>query len=216
MSVYAEFSAPVTALPPGEHLTASPGVSVGFQRAVAGEGAEHRLWLSGEGRDRLVEALRADPSVESVDVLDERPGGTLVGARWECLDAPLLGVVEASDATIVETTGTDEGWTIVLRFAGRAALASFYRSARRRGIEVGLGEVLGERLADDDCELSAVQRETLSVALEAGYFDVPRGTSVSELADVLGVSEQAVSERLRRGLARVLGATLDEDRPGRG
>jgi len=215
MSVFAEFSAPVTAFPSGEHLTGSSGVSVEFQRAVPAGRAEHQLWLSGEGRDRLVESLRADPSVESVDVLDELPGGTLVGVRWERVEAPLFDIVEAAGATVLEATGTDEEWTVTLRFTGQEALSTFYEAARRRGIEVELREILGERLAAvDDYGLSAVQRETLSTAFEAGYFDVPRRTTISDLAERLGVSDQAVSERLRRGLARVLDATVGEGEPG--
>jgi hypothetical protein len=214
MSVFAEFSVPVTAFPSGEHLAGSSGVSVEFQRAVPAGRAEHQLWLSGEGRDRLVESLRADPSVGSVEVLDELPGGMLVGVRWGRVETPLFDVVEAAGATVVEATGTDEGWTVTLRFTEQAALSTFYEAARRRGIEVELREILGERPAVvEDYGLSAVQRETLSAALEAGYFDVPRRVSIADLAERLGVSDQAVSERLRRGLARVLGATVGEDEP---
>lgn len=214
MSVFAEFSVPVTAFPPGEHLTASSGVSVEFQRAVPAGRAEHQLWLSGAGRDRLVESLRSDPSVESVDVLDELPDGTLVDVRWERVDAPLFDLVESVGATVVEAAGTDEGWTVILRFTEQEALSTFHEAASRRGVEVGLREILGERLAADGYGLSAVQRETLSVAFEAGYFDVPRRTTTSDLAERLGVSDQAVSERLRRGLARLLVATIGEDEPG--
>jgi predicted DNA binding protein len=215
MSVFAEFSVPVTAFPSGEHLARSSGVSVEFQRAVPAGRVEHQLWLSGEGRDRLVGSLRADPSVESVDVLDELPDGTLMGVRWERVEAPLFDVVEATGATVVEATGTDEGLTVTLRFTEQEALSTFYETARRRGIEVELREILGERPAVvDDHGLSAVQRETLAAAFEAGYFDVPRRTTISDLAERLGVSDQAVSERLRRGLARVLAATVGEDEPG--
>ncbi len=49
---------------------------------------------------------------------------------------------------------------------------------------------------------------SLIKAKEMGYYDVPRGISLSELADELGVSHQALSERLRRGHGRLIDRTL--------
>ena len=47
-------------------------------------------------------------------------------------------------------------------------------------------------------ELTPVQRETVEAALELGYFDIPRGVSMEELAAELDITPNAVSERLRR------------------
>ncbi|WP_249361517.1 helix-turn-helix domain-containing protein [Haloterrigena sp. H1] len=33
-----------------------------------------------------------------------------------------------------------------------------------------------------------------------GYYDIPRGCTTAELADELGISDQAVTERLRRAI----------------
>jgi predicted DNA binding protein len=45
--------------------------------------------------------------------------------------------------------------------------------------------------------LTETQRETLRRAVEAGYFDTPRRTSLAELAAEFGVSKSAVSRRLQ-------------------
>lgn len=69
-------------------------------------------------------------------------------------------------------------------------------------------------IADAERESAALtdrQRRTLALAYEKGYFDVPRGTSLTDLATTLSVSEQAVSERIRRGLETVLRVTALED-----
>jgi predicted DNA binding protein len=55
------------------------------------------------------------------------------------------------------------------------------------------------------------QREALVLAVERGYYDIPRRCSTAELAAVLGVSDQAVSERLRRGIATLVERTLGDD-----
>lgn len=46
--------------------------------------------------------------------------------------------------------------------------------------------------------LTTRQRETLRLAADRCYFEIPRRATLADLADELGVSDQAISERLRR------------------
>ncbi|WP_433629498.1 helix-turn-helix domain-containing protein [Halomicrococcus sp. NG-SE-24] len=55
--------------------------------------------------------------------------------------------------------------------------------------------------------LPGEERETLRVALEKGYFEVPRATTLVEIADELGRSDVEVSQQLRRGMGDVLRET---------
>ncbi|RLM81550.1 helix-turn-helix domain-containing protein, partial [Halobellus sp. Atlit-38R] len=48
--------------------------------------------------------------------------------------------------------------------------------------------------------LSEPQREALTLAVQMGYYDIPRGCTTQELASELGISDQAVTERLRRAI----------------
>jgi predicted DNA binding protein len=48
--------------------------------------------------------------------------------------------------------------------------------------------------------LTPRQRRTLELAVRRGYYDIPRRCTTIELADELGISDQAVTERLRRGI----------------
>lgn len=66
---------------------------------------------------------------------------------------------------------------------------------------------------DSTGALPAEERETLRVALEKGYFEVPRAASLVEVADELGRSDVEVSQQLRRGMGDVLRETaiLDEE-----
>jgi predicted DNA binding protein len=45
------------------------------------------------------------------------------------------------------------------------------------------------------------QRETLRAAVEAGYYETPRGTTVGELAEQLDTPQSTVSYRLRQAEA---------------
>jgi predicted DNA binding protein len=59
-------------------------------------------------------------------------------------------------------------------------------------------------------ELTDTQREALVLAYERGYFDSPRRASLADVADELGISQQSLSSRLRRGHKRLVGATLTD------
>jgi predicted DNA binding protein len=48
------------------------------------------------------------------------------------------------------------------------------------------------------------QRECVTVAVRRGYFEVPRGCTLSEVADALDVDKSTASETLRRAVERVL------------
>jgi predicted DNA binding protein len=67
--------------------------------------------------------------------------------------------------------------------------------------------------------LSVTERETLSVAVDRGYFETPRGETLSSLGDRFGISDTAVSNNLRRAERKLLGrvvetaAELDDHEP---
>jgi predicted DNA binding protein len=56
--------------------------------------------------------------------------------------------------------------------------------------------------------LTDQQYDALTAACEAGYFAVPRETDLDELSDDLGISHQALSERIRRGTEALVTETL--------
>ena len=55
-----------------------------------------------------------------------------------------------------------------------------------------------EAHSDPTLALSEKQRTLFETALEAGYYEVPRGTTQEELADALGVTHGTISDRLQR------------------
>lgn len=56
--------------------------------------------------------------------------------------------------------------------------------------------------------MTPAQREALLAALELGYYTVPRRCETRDVASELGISPQAVSQRLRWGHENVLRSTL--------
>lgn len=64
---------------------------------------------------------------------------------------------------------------------------------------------------EEDALLTERQQEYLTTAQRLGYFDVPRGCTLAELADELGVDKSTASETIRRGTSRVVGQFLLRD-----
>lgn len=61
-----------------------------------------------------------------------------------------------------------------------------------------------------EAALTDPQVEVLLLAYDRGYFNSPRDVTMAELGDELGITQQAVASRLRRGIDRILGETLAE------
>lgn len=64
----------------------------------------------------------------------------------------------------------------------------------------GIDHEIDYRRSRDDSErlLTDRQRELLSTAIEMGYYDTPRGASMTDLADELGIAKSTCSETLHR------------------
>jgi hypothetical protein len=58
--------------------------------------------------------------------------------------------------------------------------------------------------------LTQRQRELLTAAVEAGYYETPRACTLTQLADQLGMAKSTVSETLHRAEGRVIREFVDE------
>jgi predicted DNA binding protein len=152
--------------------------------------------------------------VESTDTIEDfRPvvdkGKDRLYAVEVDLDRPLIEEVAADLGINVVTSESkpgDRDWTLVLDVPDRDALREFRTFCVDNDIRFDLRRLFypedsgGER----DFGLSETQRETLLVAIENGYFEVPRRISQRELAVELDASPTAVSHRLRRAIATLV------------
>jgi predicted DNA binding protein len=65
----------------------------------------------------------------------------------------------------------------------------------------------------DASAITDKQREAMEIALELGYYESPRETDLGELADELGISKSAVSQRLNAAETKLATAFLDDSEP---
>lgn len=209
MSASAEFRLPVTSHVLGSVLTDYPNVTVDIERSVPTGETTHYAWVEGERRQEYLDALEERTPVSDIVVVDELPDRLLVRFEAPPLRAPLEALLAECDAALVGLRGTAEGWTARFRFPDSDALGAFYDACRERGVAIDLLQIYESGgVTEEDDRLTSTQDETITAAYDAGYFKVPREITLSELSDRLGVSEQAVSERLRRGLSSLLTSAL--------
>jgi hypothetical protein len=122
---------------------------------------------------------------------------------------PVVQRVAEHDLGILTCRRSVEGVTMSLLGASRRDLDGLFRELRDAGFDVKIERLMVGDAGSSRSMLTPVQRETLRLAYERGYYEIPRGTSLMELASDLGVSDQACSERLRRGIQRILDEEFD-------
>lgn len=204
MSIYAEFHTPVTAHPLGTVLADYATISVEIERIVP-TGTIHYVWIGGEGHEEFVAKLHDDAPVGVSAAIDELSDRNLLRIEWTTSKSPIFQLIDDTEATLIDMRGTHEGWTLRIRFPDQDAFTTFYEVCQEREIPIQLQQIYDpDNLTGDDYGITTIQRETLTKAFEAGYFDIPRRITLTELADQFAISEQAVSERLRRGLSSLL------------
>ena len=211
MSVVAELSIEADEFLLGQIIADFPGLAVEIERVVPSEKRiMPYIWGYGDDLTEFERAMNESPNVKYIDVLDRLDDRALYKIEWEDPAEQLISGIAETDATILEAY-SDEAWTFRIRFDDHAGLASFNRYCTSRGISYQLDRV--SSLADtvptaSRYDLTEPQYEALRLAVDRGYFEVPREVTFEELADELGVSVQAVSERVRRGANNVLRTAL--------
>lgn len=203
-----------------ETLAGLPDLSARLaeMRAGSSSGVHAFFWLLGPVEPGAVEdALAADASVESARRLVSTDDGWLYrlefAAELAGSDA-YAGLVDL-DGSILDASSADGRWTVRVFVPSRRELSRFFERSRDVGLDPSLTSLTDHDggAGGDGFGLTESQRRTLIAAAELGYFAVPKEVSLIELADHLGVSDQAVSERLRRGMnSLVLNTLVADDR----
>jgi predicted DNA binding protein len=211
MSVVAHFTVPADQFVLGEVLEVRSGTEVRLESMIpTGDAVVPYFWVPADQADPVHGSLDGSDLVDEVTVVDELPAEVLFRVSWSDDVDGLLGLIRDADAALLEAKGLGDDWTFRMRFAERSHLSAFYRACVDRGLTPQLEEVNSpfEQTRRGGFGVSDAQREILLAALEEGYFDVPRGINLTELAAEMGISDTAASQRIRRGVRSLLAGTL--------
>ena len=203
-----------------EALASSPDIEFEVERIVetGEEAAMPLVWVRGADQEAVSDAFESDPSVQGIELLSAFEDEQLYRMDWVADVDLVLQMLTNSEATITDGYGTDGRWHLRVLYPDRESLSKTTEFRDEEGLTfdiTAIREMEGEPVGRYG--LTSEQFEALEAALEAGYYEVPRDVDQNELAEELGISHQALSERLRRATgalvedALLVGAVPDHD-----
>jgi len=170
------------------------------------------VWIRTDDVDALDEAIEADPGTTNPTVLAVQGNRRLYRFDYTDLgrETNILPVVVEHGGEVTDAVGSNEGWRIRVEFPDREALECLYQFCRSHDIPFSFERIFEQSEFEERPEpaLTAAQRAALVAAVDCGYLSVPRECSLGDVADRLGVSKTAASERFRRGANNLIEASL--------
>lgn len=204
MSEIAEFRVPSVEFELGRILGVEGTSSIELETLVPVGGASVPLfWIHNSSRDSFLETVQRHPTVRSASEVDVFEDRTLFRLDWDARrDHVFQGIIE-NNGQVLSAIGTSETWDFELRFPSHDDLGNCTAHWEDAQIQFELTRVYNP--TDPDVGpwygLTEAQLEALTLAVRMGYYDIPRRCTTEELAEELAISDQAVTERLRRAIA---------------
>jgi len=212
MSVIARISVPADEFKLARTLRDHDSLRIEAERLIPLDGGiVPYLWLTGLPVERTRHTLLRDEDVEQAEVIDHAGDAVLVRVRWAERRHALLETLVAVEATCSEGVVRNGTWHLKLRFPSREALSGCYQECLDRGVTLTVNGIYDDARPEHSRvseALSDRQYETLRTAFETGYFAIPREITMEELAERLDISDTAASQRIRRGLQKLLAEEL--------
>jgi predicted DNA binding protein len=212
MATVMEFRSPADEFPLGTVFETLPGATVELERLIPQEKfVVPYFWVRGAETDDVEVAFGSHAGVNDVTLVDSVGDEYLLRAEWDREYEGILTALAETDLAVLSATGSKDGWQFEVRGESRADIGDFRTYCQDHDIPIEITAVHALLpIQGEGYELTDTQREALVLAYERGYFDSPRRTSLADVADDLGISQQSLSSRLRRGHKRLVGATLVE------
>lgn len=211
MSVIVEFRVSSEDFELGRILSVKGDSTVELETLVPlGDATVPLFWVHNASRDSFVEGVQQHPTVEEATPVDEFDDRTLFTLEWDTNQDALISALQANEGQILNAVGTPSTWKFEVRFSTHESLSVFSTDCEAN--EIGLEVTRVYNPSEPDVQpwygLTEPQFEALTLAIGMGYYDIPRGCTTKELADEFGISDQAVTERLRRAIVALVGYTI--------
>lgn len=157
----------------------------------------------GEQLDEFKHALRNDPTVANVEQLntgEDRRLYRIVTTPGTAFERAYDRMV-ARDGVYLNSQNTDDSWYNKMNFPDKEAFRQFQTEVSDfMNVQPTVMRDGRFFLTQESFGLTAKQQEVIAEAVKTGYFEVPKRASLSDVAGRIDISDQAASERLRRGM----------------
>ncbi|MCU4926612.1 helix-turn-helix domain-containing protein [Halobacteria archaeon AArc-dxtr1] len=213
MATEATFTVPSDQFPLGTVFAQLPDVTVELERLIPSRDVViPYFWVRGTDVANIEDAFSDHPGVNRIQLVDSVDDESLLRVEWSLEYDDVLSVLTETDIPLIKAIGTSRRWTFDIRGDSRSDVATFHSRCQELDIPVTLTELHALTPVETETEaaLTDTQQEALVLAYQRGYFESPREVTMEELGDELGISQQAIASRLRRGTKHILGRTLPE------
>ncbi|WP_415381270.1 helix-turn-helix domain-containing protein [Halosimplex sp. TS25] len=211
MAIEASFTVKQADFPLSAVFEQLTDVTIELDRIVpTGEAVIPYFWISADDTDKLTTDLSSDIGIEQVKVIDKLEKQMFVRIDWNLTHESILTAIINTDITLLSGIGKEKQWTFEVRASEQQDLSDFQTYCKDHDIPIELTELhaISSLRSDREYDLTDGQRDALVMAYSSGYFDSPRDATQDDLADELGITRQAVSSRLQRGMRRLVASTL--------
>lgn len=195
-----EVEVPAATLALAETFERAPDATVRMERTVGTPGRRPVPFAWVSGVEGAADVLTADSSVASAEKVGEDGDAELFEIRFDGGICAFVETVFDHDGVVLRASADEGIWTMQLRFPDSSEVSEVFDDEFCREYEATVTRLYGSNDAPTvRAGVTDKQRQALSTAFEMGYYSVPRTVDLQSVGERLGISRQAVSERLRRG-----------------
>ncbi|KYH24186.1 HTH DNA binding domain protein [Halalkalicoccus paucihalophilus] len=200
---------PAHAFPLGRILQEYPDVEIELERLVPTQKEIIPLfWVESASEAAVERTLQEDPLVEELAQLTRTPERVLYSVTWSPDIDTLVKALVDLKVDVLSADGRADFWEFRLQFRDRAQLEQFRRICHEEGIPLDLLRLYNPMMPPEEGSLTAEQLDALKMAYEHGFWDIPRAINQTELANLIGISNNSMSQRLRRGIKVIVEESL--------
>jgi hypothetical protein len=206
MGVTVRFDVASTHLLAGRLLAGCPDASAELERVVPTHGPRIPLvWIRSSDQPTVRRQFAAHDCVTAVETCAEDGDWALYRLSVVDPEPGIFDCIRAVDGMVSHAAGDDRWWQVIVYCRREGDVSALQAACDERDIEIQPQSIKHDHIAlGREQALTREQHEALAVAFEGGYFDVPRQTTLQEIAETVGISDQAVSARIRRGVGTLL------------
>jgi predicted DNA binding protein len=208
MTSIADIEIPADGTGTGELFETVPSLTCEMERVIASSG--HGLWLAGPSQSEIEAALDETSSIGDYSRISSDEDRWLYDIEFEPDTVDPFEIVLEEGGTVLSASASKGTWLLSVRVVDRDSVSSLYDRLDDNDATPTIVRLFD--LAEEthsQCGLTTRQYETLVAAIDHGYFEIPREVSMQELSEELGISHQALSERLRRAYRALVTSELN-------
>lgn len=210
MTAFMEFTIPSDAFVLGEILDVNEAKQIELTQFVPiGDVFIPNIWVETDDEEAVRSEVLTSPHIASVERLHGATERVLFQMEWEESVDGLLENLQSHDLAVQRAVSDTKRWKFQLIAAERATFGKFESACEKDGFDLTVTQ-LSDSIARDSSlyGLTDKQRDSLLLAYNSGYYDSTKSVSIAELSEQVGVSQQALGARLKRGTGSLIENTI--------